>query len=131
MRHGCERGLTIIEIIVVLGIIGITLIPLSGVVVGGLGHVNHAALLVQAAYLAQHLMEEAVAEGAQGLAVLAAAHEQSVLSPVAQDPRFTFTRTLREDAVTGLVRLEVTVLWGDMGGQRAYRVVTLLAKAPY
>lgn len=129
MGFHSKQGLTLIEIVVVLAIVGIALVPLSAVFVTGIGHLNHTSLLVRATYLAQDLMEEVIAEAPAALTVLAL-YEQNTPAPVGHDPRFSFTRLIREDTACGLIRLEVAVLWRDMGGQRAYRVVTLLAKAP-
>lgn len=116
-------GFTLIEVIITLAVIGIALVPISGTLIVGLTQHDSGALLVQAAYLAQHLMEEALdADLAfSGFAGLYAQHEPAV---VAQNLRFSYTRNIFALG-DSLRRLEVCVTWRDGGGQRSYSLVTL------
>ena len=123
MSSKTNFGFTLIEVIITLAVISIALVPISGTIIAGLTQHSSGALLVQAAFLAQHLVEEilGVDLSSTECAEVFGQHAPAVVS---QNPRFSYTRAIYA-LEEGLWRLEVSVTWQDGVSARSYRLVTL------
>ena len=123
MTKNHQAGFTLVEVAIAFAIIAIALVPISASVVHAYGLSSNAACLTQAAFLARHLVEEALATGAGGLEQLSFL-AQDVPLPFPEHERFRYTRII-EGTAESLVRIEVCIYWHGAGTTQRYRVVTL------
>lgn len=115
-------GFTLIETVVVIGMLGIVVVPLLSMFSLGLTSSYDATKLTMASFLAQEKVEEVLAAAPASRLSL---HLPSV-TPITGDSRFTYTRQVVVYAV-GLLQVTVEIYWQESGRNRSYKVVTLVA----
>jgi type II secretion system protein I len=118
MRHQ-KNGFTLLEVLAVLAILGLIVIPLLSMFTSGLQSTHSARRRMMAAYVAQRVMEEAVA---------ARPEQRPGLSSTGQSEHgFTYDRTVTPAGIGRLLRITVVVRWLEGETEKTYRVVTMLA----
>jgi len=117
-----NAGFTLIETVVVIGILGLVVVPLLAMFGLGLTSTRDAKLLTTASFIAQERIEEVLAVAPGQRTSLHVSTQVTVTS----DTRFTYTRHITNYS-GGLLQVIVQVYWSEGNQSRSYKVVTIVA----
>ena len=114
-------GFSLVEMLAALGIFSLGVVATLQVFTVCLRSTGISRDYTRASFLAQELMEEALAEGN-----FTVGQESGDLSDVF--PGATWTREVSETETAGLYSVRVSVLWSERGRERVFELTTLAAE---
>ncbi len=119
--RGRSAGFSLVEMVAALFIFSVSVLATLEVFAVCLRSTDMCLSRTRAAFLAQGLIEETVAEG-----ILTSGEDSGEFGEGFS--RATWTREITETDTTGLYELRVTVAWTDRGKERKFELTTLAAE---
>ena len=116
-----QQGLTLVEVVVVVAVIGIVVLPILSMFITGIQSVSDSRLLLTASLVAQDKVEEVLAAAPSSRSGMNVA-----LRTPASDDRFEFTRLVEAGPNVHLLEVTVEVFWQGTRSERSYKVVTFV-----